>query len=91
MSLISSTIGMPLRRVVGDLLPDIQPDWATSQNLLPGRSSVVVRMDAYETDAGFHVRCECPGVTKENISCTVENNTLTVKVFCTLFCNNFQH
>jgi len=64
---------------MGDFSPDILPDWAVSQNLLPEKFSVV-RMDVYETDAGFHVRCECPGVAKEKITCTVENNTLTVKV-----------
>ena len=39
-----------------------------------------LRMDAYETDTGFHVHCECAGIPKEKIDCSVENNVLTIEV-----------
>jgi len=39
-----------------------------------------MHLDAYETDSGFHVHCECPGVPKEKIDCAIENNLLTIKI-----------
>lgn len=42
-------------------------------------SMSMMRMDLYETDTGFRVCCECPGIPKENLTCTVENHMLRVK------------
>ena len=48
----------------------------------PTKSSAMtfMRLDAYETDTGFHVHCECAGVPKEKIECSIENNLLTIKI-----------
>lgn len=42
-------------------------------------SMSIMRMDLYETDTCFRVCCECPGMPKESLTCTVENHMLKVK------------
>jgi len=74
-----------------DTDPFFNTSWATTPStwgitdrprLMSSRSGLVgcLRMDAYETDTGFHVHCECAGIPKERIDCSVENNVLTIKV-----------
>lgn len=85
----------PVRRVMNDFLSDFDNDpffntWAVNPSswgisdrprlTSPRAMMSCMRMDAYETDTGFHVHCECPGVPKEKIDCAIENNALTIKI-----------
>lgn len=60
------------------------PTWSNALERPRGttKSSAMtcMRLDAYETDTGFHVHCECAGVPKEKIECSIENNLLTIKI-----------
>lgn len=82
MSLLrNSLVSSPLRRVLDDFLSEADLDLlpAAPRLMLSSPDNGFIRLDAYETETGFHIQCDCAGVPKENICCTIENNILTVK------------
>jgi len=44
----------------------------------PERSYLAPEVDIYETEHGYTLQADMPGVTKGNLDITLENNTLTI-------------
>lgn len=45
----------------------------------PDRGGFYVRMDVEETDTAYIVRCDLPGMEKETINITLEDNVITIE------------
>jgi len=59
--------------------PFRQMDRLTSQLLSGTRTPMGMPMDVWQTDDGFHVCLDLPGVDPESVDITTERNTLTIK------------
>ena len=86
MSLTQSNFRIPpMRRMDEAMSGFMDPNqWlamtpTTADSFGAASGMAMMRMDAYETDTGFRVCCECPGIPKESLTCTVENHMLKVK------------
>jgi len=64
-----------LRRAMDQLLEQS----FVNPSLIPGSSSQVAPLDAYETPNGYEVDVALPGVRAEDIELTVDANTLTIR------------
>jgi len=95
-SMIRPTIRDPVRQMINEIVNEFEdplfssqwtstvPTWGGAIERPRGTAKTsamtCMRLDAYETDTGFHVHCECAGVPKEKIECSIENNLLTIKL-----------
>ena len=59
--------------------PFRQMDRLTSQLLSGTRTPMGMPMDVWQTDDGFHVCLDLPGVDPDSVDITTERNTLTIK------------
>jgi HSP20 family protein len=59
--------------------PFRQMDRLTSQLLSGTRTPMGLPMDVWQTDDGFHVCLDLPGVDPDSVDITTERNTLTIK------------
>jgi len=59
--------------------PFRQMDRLTSQLLSGTRTPMGMPMDVWQTDEGFHVCLDLPGVDPDSVDITTERNTLTIK------------
>ena len=80
-----------MRQMINEFVSDLEDPFVGAWTAAPwsiansrpkaGRSVMTcMRLDAYETDTGFHVHCECAGVPKDKIDCSIENNILHIKI-----------
>lgn len=70
-----------MRNMDDGLTSILDPNWSVIPSVFTESIGALgmMRVDAYETDTDFHIQCECPGIPKENITCTIENHVLTIK------------
>lgn len=59
--------------------PFRQMDRLTSQLLSGTRTPMGMPIDVWQTDDGFHVCLDLPGVDPDSVDITTERNTLTIK------------
>jgi HSP20 family protein len=59
--------------------PFRQMDRLTNQLLSGTRTPMGMPMDVFQTDDGFHVCLDLPGVDPDSVDITTERNTLTIK------------
>jgi HSP20 family protein len=60
-------------------LPDVDPFAKMELPSVFSRDLRVPRVDMVETDAGYELTAELPGLTEKDVECTLSGNTLTVK------------
>lgn len=67
---------IPARHVFDSFAPMFRDPFF--RNVFDEQSPMMMHTDVRETEAGYVLEAEMPGITKENISLKIENDTLTI-------------